>query len=80
MALSRSVLPPSSCAAFKQNVTLAKDLAMKAVERDWLALVEQTLADPKLTEAEAAFLECIPDLFKTTREEFEAATAMWRSR
>ena len=44
------------------------------VERDWSSLVEQILADPKLTEAEVAFLETGPDLFKTTRDEFLMAT------
>ena len=34
------------------------------------------LADPKLTQAEADFLASIPDLFKSSRDEFDAAAAI----
>ena len=40
----------------------------------WPELVEQVLADPKLTQAEAEFLETVPDLFKTTEDDFLIAT------
>ena len=49
-------------------------MTSRKIERDWQSLVDQVLADPKLTEAEAEFLETVPDLFKTTRDEFLMAT------
>ena len=45
-------------------------------KRDLVEVIEQTLADPNLTQAEADFLESIPDLFKSSRDEFEAAAAI----
>jgi hypothetical protein len=47
---------------------------MRKIERYWSELVEQVLADPKLTQAEAEFLETVPALFKTTEDEFFMAT------
>jgi hypothetical protein len=44
------------------------------LEREWSELVEQVLADPRLTEVEAKVLEGTPDLFKANPIEFEAAT------
>ena len=34
-------------------------------------VIEQTLADPNLTQAEAEFLRSVPDLFKASLEDFE---------
>ena len=47
---------------------------MRKIERYWSELVEQVLADPKLTQAEAEFLETVPDLFKATDDDFLIAT------
>ena len=44
------------------------------IELDWSSLVDQVLADPKLTETEAQILSDMPDLFKGTKEEFLVAT------
>jgi hypothetical protein len=49
------------------------------IERYWSDLVEQVLADPKLTQAEAEFLETVPDLFKTTDEFLMATEIVERS-
>jgi hypothetical protein len=37
---------------------------IRKIEHYWSKPVEEVLADPKLTEAEAEFLETVPDLFK----------------
>jgi hypothetical protein len=47
---------------------------IRKMEHYWSELVEQVLADPKLTQAEAEFLETVPDLFKTTEDDFLIAT------
>ena len=47
---------------------------IRKIERYWSELVEEILADPKLTDAEAKFLETVPDVFKTTDDEFLKAT------
>ena len=47
---------------------------IRKIEHYWSELVEQVLADPKLTQAEAEFLETVPDLFKTTEDDFLIAT------
>ena len=40
---------------------------IRKIEHYWSELVEQVLADPKLTQAEAEFLETVPDLFEQRR-------------
>ena len=45
---------------------------MRKLERDLMDVIEQTLADPKLTKAEAEFLESVPDIFEASLEDFEA--------
>jgi hypothetical protein len=42
--------------------------------RYWSDLVEEILADPKLTEAEAEVLETVPDVFKATEDDFLIAS------
>ncbi len=44
--------------------------------RDLVDVIEQVLADPELTEEEAAFLESIPDLFKAGPEDFQIGAAI----
>lgn len=43
------------------------------LERDLAEVVEDVLADPKLSQDEREFLESCPDLFKMSREDFETA-------
>ena len=38
------------------------------IGREWSELVEEILADPKLTETEAEFLESVADLFEASRD------------
>jgi hypothetical protein len=47
---------------------------IRKIEPYWSELVEEILADPKLTDAEAEFLETVPDVFKATEDEFLMAT------
>ena len=47
---------------------------IRKIERYWSDLVEEILADPKLTEAEAEFLETVPDVFKATEDDFLIAS------
>ena len=44
--------------------------------RDLMDVIEQVLADPELTKAEAEFLESVPDLFRASRDEFEIGIAI----
>ena len=47
---------------------------IRKIEHYWSELVEQVLADPKLTQVEAEFLETVPDVFKATEDDFLIAT------
>ena len=42
--------------------------------RDLMDVIGQVMADPKLTEAEAEFLETVPDVFKATEDDFLIAS------
>ena len=45
-------------------------------QRDLMDVIEQVLADPALTKAEAEFLESIKDRLKASRNEFEIGAAI----
>ncbi len=45
-------------------------------QRDLMDVIEQVLADPALTKADAEFLESIKDRLKASRNEFEIGAAI----